>query len=49
MTDAWQKEYIKRVVVKLNRKTQGDIIEHLATKDNVQGYIIGLIKADMDK
>lgn len=46
--DAWQKENIKRVVVKLNKKTEQDIIDHLATKESVQGYIKEIIRKDME-
>lgn len=47
--EAWQKENIKRITVKLNKKTQDHIIRHLETKDSVQGYIIGLIEDDMSR
>ena len=35
--------------MKLNRKTDADIIDHLQSMDNVQGYIKGLILADMSR
>lgn len=37
--EAWQREHIKRVVVKLNKTTDKDIIEVLEKQDSVQGYI----------
>lgn len=37
----------KRVAVKLNIKTDADILAHLETIDNKQGYIKELIRADM--
>lgn len=37
----------KQVHLKLNLKTDVDILEHLAHVDNVQGYIKELIRADM--
>lgn len=50
--DAYQKEHITRVVVKLNDKTDQDIIEHLAlVKDSgmkIMGYIKELIRKDME-
>lgn len=48
--DKYQKENIKRIVVKLNRKIESDkqMIDYLASKDNVQGYIKDLIRADMN-
>lgn len=49
--DAYQKEHIKRVVVKLNDKTDMDIIRHLQQKNDAgertQTYIKRLIRADM--
>ena len=47
--DRYQKENIRRVVVKVNRKTQPDIAAHLDGIDNVQGYILDLIRADLNK
>lgn len=49
--DIYQKEHITRVVVKLNNKTDQDIIEHLAlVKDSgmkIMTYIKDLIRKDM--
>lgn len=45
--DQYQKENIRRVVVKVNRKTNPDIAEHLDRIDNVQGYILDLIRKDI--
>lgn len=36
-------------IIKLNRKTDSDIIAHLATVGNKQGYIKALIRADIAK
>lgn len=36
-----------QVRLKLNRKTDADIIEHLAAIGNKQGYIKALIRQDM--
>lgn len=35
------------VTVKLNRKYDADIIEHLAKQENRQGYLKALIREDM--
>lgn len=35
--------------IKLNKATDADIIEHLKSKDNKQGYIKELILQDMKK
>lgn len=35
--------------LKLNRKTDADIIEKLLSVENRQGYIKGLIRSDMEK
>lgn len=45
----YQKENIKRVVVKLNKNTDDDIIKHLEQKDNVQGYIKQIIRKDIKR
>lgn len=35
------------IYLKLNNKTDADIIEHLAKQENKQGYIKELIRQDM--
>lgn len=37
----------KQVALKLNRTTDSDILAHLRTVGNVQGYIKRLIREDM--
>ena len=37
----------KRIYLKLNKKTDADIIGFLASKENVQGYIKELIRKDI--
>lgn len=39
----------KQVHLKLNTKTDADIIRRLEGMDNVQGYIKSLIRADMGR
>lgn len=38
---------VKQVKMNINRKTDADIIEHLAKQPNVQGYLKNLIRKDM--
>ena len=38
-----------RVSIKLNNKTDEDIIQYLASMENKQGYIKELIREDMKK
>ena len=48
-----QKKYaaanLKQVSVRLNRKTDADIIEKLESVENVQGYIKTVIREDIAK
>lgn len=37
----------KQLCIRLNKKTDADIIEWLLTKKSKQGYIKGLIRKDM--
>ena len=39
----------ERVAIKLNRNTDADILAHLNSKQNKQGYIKSLIRQDMKK
>ena len=39
----------KRIYIKLNLRTDADILARLETEDNVQGYIKELIRQDMKK
>ena len=45
----YDRKNTKLIGMKLNRKTDADILEHLATKDNIQGYLKELIRNDMMK
>lgn len=45
----WDRENTIVVTMKLNLKTDADIIEKLESVDNKQGYIKGLIRADIAK
>ena len=39
----------KQVHLKLNVKTDADILDYLARKENVQGYIKRIIREDMTR
>ena len=45
----WQKENVKRVVVKLYKNTDKELIEYIEKQPNVQGLIKQLIKEHMAK
>lgn len=47
--ERYEKENIRRFVLKLSRNTDAEMIAFLAGKDNIQGYIKQLIRSDMDK
>lgn len=44
--ERYDKENTIRITVKLNKKTEADIIEKLNSVDNKQGYIKRLIRED---
>lgn len=45
----YDKENTKKIILKLNLKTDDDILKKLAEVDNKQGYIKNLIRADINK
>ena len=45
--DEWQKTNIKRIVIKLNKRTDADILKELEKKESVQGYVKEAIRAYM--
>lgn len=45
----YQKDNIKQIKIALNVNTDVDIINHLETCENKQGYIKSLIRNDMKK
>lgn len=45
----YDKENTKAVKLKLNKRTDADILEYLETLDNVQGYIKELIRNDIGR
>lgn len=46
--EQYQKENIKRVVLKLNRVTEESMISWVEGKENVNGYLKELIRKDME-
>lgn len=46
-SERYDRENTVRVAIKLNKKTDTDILEQLARQDNKQGYIKALIRADI--
>ena len=46
---AYHKQYIKQLLIGLNRKYDNDILEWLDTVDNKQRYIKDLKRADIAK
>ena len=45
--DKWRKENTRVFKIRLSRNIDGDMIEFLESKENKQGYIKELIRADM--
>ena len=45
----YDKKMAKYISMKLNKKTDADILEHLGKIENVQGYLKQLIRNDMEK
>ena len=45
----YDKENTKKIILKLNLKTDDDILKKLAEVDNKQGYIKNLIRSDINK
>ena len=45
--EKYRKTNIRQVLVKVNKKTMPNIYEHICGLDNIQGYILDLIRDDM--
>ena len=45
----YEKENLRQIRLKLNRKTEPKMIEWLEKQENIQGYIKRLIREDMEK
>lgn len=48
-TPQYDRENTRRINLKLNKKTDDDIIQHLESQENIQGYLKRLIREDMKK
>lgn len=48
-TPQYDKENTRRINLKLNIKTDADIIKQLESQPNIQGYLKKLIREDMKK
>ena len=48
-TPQYDKENCRRINLKLNKKTDADIIKRLEAEKNIQGYLKKLIREDMKK
>ena len=44
----YEKENIRQIKLKLNRKTEPELIEWIEKQENIQGYIKRLIREDME-
>lgn len=48
-SNKYDKENTKQISLRLNKKTDADILKHLETVGSKQGYIKELIRQDMKK
>lgn len=46
---AWDGANTKQIKIKLNIRTDADILDHLEKTENVQGYLKALIREDMKR
>ncbi len=46
-SNKYDKENTRQISVRLNKKTDADILEHLETVESKQGYIKELIRRDI--
>lgn len=47
--DRYNAKNLRQFMVKINRATEPELLEYLESKDNVQGYIKSLIRADLER
>ena len=45
----YEKDNLRQIRLKINRKTEPELLEWIEKKDNIQGYIKRLIQEDMEK
>lgn len=48
-TNKYNATHTTQLNIKLNLKTDADIVAHMETVENKRSYILGLIRADMKK
>ena len=44
----YERENLRQIKLKINRKTEPELLEWIEKHDNIQGYIKGLIMNDME-
>ena len=45
----YDREHTRQIHLKLNRRTDGDVLKKLDSVPSKQGYIKGLIRADLER
>ena len=45
----YEKENLRQIRLKINRKTEPELLEWIEKQDNIQGYIKELIRKDMEQ
>ena len=45
----YEKENLRQIRLKINRKTEPDLLAWIEKQDNIQGYIKELIRKDMEQ
>ena len=45
----YEKENLRQIRLKINRKTEPELLEWIEKQDNIQGYIKRLILDDMER
>ncbi|MBO7663896.1 MAG: hypothetical protein J6U01_11050 [Clostridia bacterium] len=45
----YEKDNLRQIRLKINRKTEPELLEWIEKQENIQGYIKRLILEDMDK
>ena len=45
----YEKENLRQIRLKINRKTEPDLLAWIEKQDNIQGYIKELIRKDMER
>ena len=45
----YEKENLRQIRLRINRKTEPDLLEWIEKQDNIQGYIKHLIREDMER